>query len=185
MKIAVITDAHGNAHGLEAVLHDIEMERPDLIFCAGDMVNPLPNSPKIWNDLRKKGIPMIMGNNEDSIIRYHSEEPNYLIKESVRFMPVQYTAKKFSLDDVNELRSLPLNRLVEGPNGYNILICHASPFNLFKSIADEIDEEMATDLLKVDSKTIVVGHYHKQWNRIWMDKQLIMSGSCGWPDRKN
>jgi len=40
-------------------------------------------------------------------------------------------------------------------------------------VVDEIDEEMAT--------TIVVGHYHKQWNRIWMDKQLIMSGSCGWP----
>ena len=78
---------------------------------------------------------MMLGNNEDFILKYHGEEPNDLIKKSVRFMPVQYAAKLFTPTEVSEIRSLPLNRTVSGPNGNNILVCHASPRDIWKSIA--------------------------------------------------
>jgi diadenosine tetraphosphatase ApaH/serine/threonine PP2A family protein phosphatase len=44
-RVAVISDVHGNWHALEAVLADVERERPDELWCLGDLVGygPRPN----------------------------------------------------------------------------------------------------------------------------------------------
>lgn len=45
MRIAVISDIHGNAHALDAVLADVARARPDAVWCLGDLVGygPDPN----------------------------------------------------------------------------------------------------------------------------------------------
>ena len=45
MRIAVISDIHGNWHALEAVLADVEREHVDEVWCLGDIVGygPQPN----------------------------------------------------------------------------------------------------------------------------------------------
>ena len=45
MRVAVISDIHGNAHALDAVLADVARERPDALWCLGDLVGygPRPN----------------------------------------------------------------------------------------------------------------------------------------------
>jgi predicted phosphodiesterase len=46
MRIAIISDVHGNFHALEAVLTAVEAERPDEVWCLGDLVGygPQPNA---------------------------------------------------------------------------------------------------------------------------------------------
>ncbi|MDQ7056450.1 MAG: metallophosphoesterase family protein [Persephonella sp.] len=39
MRIAVLSDIHGNIHALEAVERDIKENRIDRIFCLGDIIN--------------------------------------------------------------------------------------------------------------------------------------------------
>ena len=45
MRVAVISDIHGNAHALQAVLAAIEAEAPEAVWCLGDTVGygPRPN----------------------------------------------------------------------------------------------------------------------------------------------
>ncbi|MGH2996027.1 MAG: metallophosphoesterase family protein [Gaiellaceae bacterium] len=45
MRVAVISDIHGNLHALEAVLAAIDGEAPDAVWCLGDLVGygPRPN----------------------------------------------------------------------------------------------------------------------------------------------
>jgi predicted phosphodiesterase len=45
MRVAVISDVHGNYHALEAVLQEIDEEGVDAVWCLGDTVGygPLPN----------------------------------------------------------------------------------------------------------------------------------------------
>jgi predicted phosphodiesterase len=38
MKIAILSDIHGNIMALEAVLHDIELEKADHIIVLGDII---------------------------------------------------------------------------------------------------------------------------------------------------
>ena len=47
MRVAVISDIHGNLHALEAVLSELEDEQPDELWCLGDLVGygPQPNPP--------------------------------------------------------------------------------------------------------------------------------------------
>jgi len=181
MKIAIIADAHGNRHGFEAVLEDIRQEGVDRIITAGDMVNPFPDSRDVWNRLREEGIPGVLGNNEEFILKFYDDAPDPLIKESVRFMPVQYAARMFTPEDVAEMQSLPLNVTIPGPDGDDVLVCHASPFDVWKSISDPVDSKMAADLAQVTPKVIVAAHYHSPWKGRWEDKLLIRTGSCGLP----
>src|SRR2546423_15165173 len=45
MRVAVISDIHGNLHALETVLESVSAERPDEVWCLGDLVGygPRPN----------------------------------------------------------------------------------------------------------------------------------------------
>ena len=45
MRVAVVSDIHSNLHALEAVLAALEAERPDELWCLGDIVGygPRPN----------------------------------------------------------------------------------------------------------------------------------------------
>jgi diadenosine tetraphosphatase ApaH/serine/threonine PP2A family protein phosphatase len=45
MRVAVISDVHGNEHALAAVLEDVDVASPDAIWCLGDVVGygPAPN----------------------------------------------------------------------------------------------------------------------------------------------
>src|ERR671937_519615 len=45
MRVAIVSDVHGNLHALEAALTAIDDESPDEIWCLGDLVGygPRPN----------------------------------------------------------------------------------------------------------------------------------------------
>jgi 3',5'-cyclic AMP phosphodiesterase CpdA len=38
MRVAIFSDVHGNLPALEAVLADIAAQKPDLVYCLGDLV---------------------------------------------------------------------------------------------------------------------------------------------------
>src|ERR1700712_1353934 len=67
MKIALFSDIHANLPALEACLKNIEEQRPDAIYCLGDLVgyNIWPN--EVINEIRRRGIPTIAGNYDQGI----------------------------------------------------------------------------------------------------------------------
>ncbi len=100
MKIAVIADGHSNIHGLNAVLEDIVAEQPDLIVGAGDMVgtSAYPGALQVWKRLQDQKIPIVLGNEEERILRFHDPSTDAVLKNSVQFMPLQYRARQFPLN---------------------------------------------------------------------------------------
>jgi predicted phosphodiesterase len=185
MKIAIITDVHSNIHSLNAVLNDIESENPDFIIGGGDMVgcSAFSGTKQVWDVLASKNIPLVLGNEEERIVRFHSPNPDAQFKRSIRFMPLQYRARQFSTIDIMKMSTLPVSITLAGPWGKDVLVCHASPNNINKSPMQAIDPQMAIDLQAAKAKVIVVGHLHSKWHLYWQDKLLIMAGSAGLPLR--
>lgn len=68
MKIAAITDIHGNLPALQAVLKDIDAEGADLIVNCGDTLGGPLESAKTADLLMSRGIPMIAGNHERQLL---------------------------------------------------------------------------------------------------------------------
>jgi predicted phosphodiesterase len=69
MKTAIISDIHGNATALKAVLKDIEASHVDLVISIGDNIGYGPEPEEVVTLLRENNIPSIIGNHELAINR--------------------------------------------------------------------------------------------------------------------
>ena len=185
MKIAVITDVHGNAHALDAVLEDVAGEKPDVVVGAGDMVgcSAYVGAPEVWRRLHEEKIPFVIGNEEQRLLKYFSPEPDDLLKNSIQFWPLRYRAGQFTTEDVTRMKDLPVDYLIEGPCGNDVRVCHAAPGDPWHSPINGIDEAMEKRLNSVPEKVIAAGHYHTPWHLYWQEKLLVMAGSAGLPLR--
>ncbi|MCB2189072.1 MAG: metallophosphatase family protein [Deltaproteobacteria bacterium] len=64
MKIAIISDVHGNLEALEAVLQDAAGQGVEIIYSLGDMVGYGPDPQPVVDLLARRGVPSVMGNHE-------------------------------------------------------------------------------------------------------------------------
>lgn len=62
MRIAVISDMHGNDLAFEAVEADIKNQKFDQIVCLGDAVQGGPQPAQVVQRLRRLNCPVVMGN---------------------------------------------------------------------------------------------------------------------------
>ena len=64
MRVALISDIHGNAIALEAVLRDITRVGADRTICLGDTATLGPSPVEVLGMLRDLRIPCITGNHD-------------------------------------------------------------------------------------------------------------------------
>jgi predicted phosphodiesterase len=68
MRIALISDVHGNMIALEAVLEELHRSEPDHIICLGDAATLGPNPRDAIDAMQKLGCRCIMGNHDEFLI---------------------------------------------------------------------------------------------------------------------
>lgn len=68
MKIAALSDIHGNLEALEAVCADIDALNPDKVYCIGDIVGYGCSPAECVKIIRDRGYPTVMGNWEQVIM---------------------------------------------------------------------------------------------------------------------
>jgi len=73
MRLAIISDIHGNMDALNEVLADIDKSNVNLTICLGDMVGYGPEPEEVIQTICQRKIPTLMGNHELSIL-----DPKYL-----------------------------------------------------------------------------------------------------------
>jgi predicted phosphodiesterase len=114
MRIAVISDIHGNRLALEAVEADIARHGVDAILNLGDLVSG-PVDPAGTTDLLlERGYPTIAGNHD----RYILERPREKLDSVDAFVVDQLTTAH-----LDYLRALPATRRIDG----EIFMCHGTP----------------------------------------------------------
>lgn len=64
MKIALLTDIHGNLEALKAIIDDIKKRNIDRVVCLGDTINFGPNSKECIDMLIDNNIDMTLGDSE-------------------------------------------------------------------------------------------------------------------------
>lgn len=68
MRVAVISDIHGNLHALEAVLGDIDRNRVDEIWCLGDVVGYGPRPNECVALIRDRATVALCGNHDLAVV---------------------------------------------------------------------------------------------------------------------
>jgi predicted phosphodiesterase len=73
MKLAILTDVHGNRFALEAVLRDIEANKPDSIANLGDQVWGAADPAGAWTLQQSLGAVTVRGNTDEFMASNPSE----------------------------------------------------------------------------------------------------------------
>ena len=128
MRVAVLTDVHGNLYALEAALRDARAQAVDEIVVAGDTVNILPHSRACWDMVTALGCPVLRGNHEHYLYTCGTPAaPPEWAQE--RFKGLFWLRTQFSDADVLAMRALPVVYRLPG-----LLVTHASPRSFFDTL---------------------------------------------------
>jgi predicted phosphodiesterase len=67
MRVAIISDIHGNLDAFGQVLNDIDASGIDTVVCLGDNVGYGPEPEQVIRQVRARKIPCVMGNHERAV----------------------------------------------------------------------------------------------------------------------
>ncbi len=173
MKIALFSDIHANLPALEACFKSIEEQKPDAIYCLGDLVgyNIWPN--EVINEIRKRGIATIAGNYDFGIGRMSDDCGCAYKTESEKDMgkiSISFTNSIVNPDERKYIRTLPAHIKVEfqlKSDKLNLLLVHGSPRKNNEYLFEDRDEKSLSRIMEgADADIMCFGHTHKPYHRI-------------------
>lgn len=189
MKIALLSDIHANLPALEAAFADIEKQKPDAIYCLGDLVgyNTWPN--EVVKEIRDRKIATLAGNHDLKVLNLKSANADEL----------QESGKKYAYHIVGKqerdyLLTLPAHIRLEfqlNDDSLNILLVHGSPRSVDEYVLEDAEESYVLQLMEeANADVLCVGHSHKPYHRIIQAasgsfKHIINTGSIGKPKDNN
>ena len=182
MRVALISDLHGNEIALAATLASIERVGVDQIVCLGDVATLGPRPSFVLETLRRLGCACILGNHDAflldvELIRQYTEAP--VIVEAVDWCRAGLTADELAF--VRTFR--PTLELPLGAQG-KLLLFHGSPRSHMQDIVATTTPDELDQLLDGHVATVMAGgHTHVQMLRQHRGTILVNPGSVGMPFR--
>lgn len=182
MKIAFISDIHGNAIALDAVLNDIKNQGIDKIYVLGDLCYRGPEPKRSLDLIRSLNTEVIKGNADEWVVRgvLEGEVPQKAL--GMMNDERQWTVSKLEQTDIDYLKNLP-TQISCTHNGIEIFGFHATPESLFDVVLPhEDDAALETRLMKsTNAQVYIYAHIHKPFIRYINGKVIMNIGSVGLP----
>jgi len=152
MRIAVISDIHGNMDAFRQVLDDIGRSDVDGIFCLGDMVGYGPEPEAVVQQIQALEIPTVMGNHEWGVANPKVLEFfNPLARRSL-----QLTAQMLSDDSIRYICGLEAARVIE-----NCRLVHGFPPDSISTYLFQVADDKIISTFDIMPEPICfVGHTH-------------------------
>ena len=170
MKIAVLTDIHGNAPALKAVLAEIDA-RNDIehIYCAGDMIGIGPDTNEVLSLLfSRNDVSMVTGNHDEAILAL-MEEKEYPTSHKGTKEHHQWVAEHLDRSYIPMLKKLP-RMIRKNIEGHPILMIHyhiepsklSDPICLdpFSKIVEPSLHHISSLFNEYEARLILFGHHH-------------------------
>ncbi|MBI5963542.1 MAG: metallophosphoesterase family protein [Chloroflexi bacterium] len=178
MRIAIISDIHGNFTALQAVLADIKLQNIDQIICLGDTVTLGPQPKEVLNALRELNCIFIKGNHDAAILDPERadefEITEYLIPD------LYWCRERLTKDDLSFIDSFQDSHEIVLPNGVTVLFFHGSPLSFIDIIQATTAPKLLDKYFDAQKATVFIGgHSHVQMYRRYGDKLILNSGSVG------
>ncbi|WP_161880559.1 metallophosphoesterase family protein [Deinococcus alpinitundrae] len=178
MRLALISDVHGNAFALEAVLHELRAAAPDLILNLGDQVEGAADPAHAYALQAELGALEVRGNNEEKLWPDGRRSP----------LSLKYGAwlgTQLAPAALAHLAALPLTGRVEG-----VLACHGTPDSAWDSLLwvwqpdaaggfyrSRDPRELRRMLEPLAADVVVCGHTHRPGSTRVGDTLVVNTGA--------
>ncbi|HYF62303.1 MAG TPA: metallophosphoesterase family protein [Herpetosiphonaceae bacterium] len=180
MRIALISDIHGHATALDAVLKDIARQNVDQIVCLGDVATIGPQPREVVTRLRRLGCLFVMGNHDAALLNPAAARQYHIA--DVLWPSLAWCAEQLDAEDMAFLASFqPTIEVSLGAN--TTLACfHGSPRSPVELVlATTPAADLEAFFAGQTAAVLAGGHSHIQMLRQHLGQLIINPGSVGHP----
>jgi predicted phosphodiesterase len=184
MRIAIVSDIHGNRTAFEAVLADMEQTSPDLILHGGDLADSGASPAEIVDRIRDLGWAGVAGNTDELLFRpaslHEFAQHTPALQPLVAVIEEMAAATREALgeDRLAWLRDLPRTQQPQQHGYGSMTLVHASPGNLWRAPAAEAtDAELESMYAPLGQATVIYAHIHHPYIRSVSGRIVANTGS--------
>jgi predicted phosphodiesterase len=167
MRIAIVSDIHGNRFAFDAVLSDLRETAPDLILHGGDLAHGGASPAETIDRIRDLGWSGVLGNTDEMLFRPEAltEFASSLPKLHTMFAMIGEMAAwdrvALGKDRLEWLSALPFQQPYD-----SLALVHASPQSCWHAPAPEASNDELRSIYSPMGKPMVVyGHIHRPYIR--------------------
>ncbi len=183
MRLALISDIHGNDIALQAVIDDINQKGVDTIMCLGDVAALGPRPGETVQMIRELGCLCIMGNhdafmNDPGLIKSYTD-----VTEVVE--AVDWCRDRLTNGDRAFIASFSSGLEIGLDNGFTLLAFHGTPQSNTETLLAETQPDDLDRILNGQTAQMAAcGHTHVQMLRQHRGRLVVNPGSVGLPYRE-
>lgn len=171
--LGFVSDVHGNAPALDAVLSALRELAVDDLRSAGDLVGYNVNAAEVVERFVRERIPSVAGNHDRMAAHPHTRVGNDLVLGTL-----EISDRFLRSHHIDYLAALPAE-LREERCGRRLLVVHGTPDDplggyLFPDQHDDFSLPEGVDVL-------VVGQTHRQLGAAWGGGLVVNPGTVGLP----
>jgi len=168
MRIAIVSDIHGNRSAFEAVLADLRETSPDLILHGGDLADAGASPVEIVDRIRDLGWQGVVGNTDEMLFRPESLT-EFASNQSAKLQPLFAAIEEMAVatrealgeERLAWLRGMPRMQM-HGP----MALVHASPESAWRAPAPEAgDTELESVYSPLVQPIAIYAHIHRSYIR--------------------
>lgn len=165
MRVAVISDMHGNDLAFEKVEEDIQRQNVDQIVCLGDAIQGGPQPAAVVGRLRTLNCPVVMGNADAWLLSGVETGDEGIPPERLRKMGEirLWSLLQLTEDDRTFIAGFQPTVALPLENGLSLLCFHGSPVSFDEIILPAVsEEEFQKHLGAYGNHILTGGHTHAQ-----------------------
>jgi predicted phosphodiesterase len=180
MRIAIVSDIHGNRTAFEAVLEDLQQTSPDIVLHGGDLADSGASPAEIVDRIRELGWQGVVGNTDEML--FMPESLKAFADQSPKLQPMFTAIEEMAnatRETLGEERLAWLRRLPRVQAHGPMALVHASPESLWRAPAPEASDAELESVYRPLGKPIAIyGHIHRSYIRSVAGMTIANSGSA-------
>jgi len=163
MRVAIVSDIHGNLRAFQAVLYDLRQVAPDLVVHGGDLAYGGAHPAEIIDQIRSLGWPGVRGNTDEmlwapeGLAEFAAATPKLAPLLAILQEMIPPTLGSIGEERLRWLEGLPYLYSEEG-----FSLVHASPNSLWRApMPNASDDELQNTYASLRRQIVVYGHIHR------------------------
>ena|ERR1700732_1406970 len=179
MRVAIVSDIHGNLRAFQAVLADLREVAPDLVVHGGDLAYGGAHPVEIIDQIRSLAWPGVRGNTDEMLwaperlAEFAATAPKLAPLLAILQEMIPPTLESIGEERLRWLEGLPLLYSQEG-----FSLVHASPNDLWRApMPNASDDELRITYTSLRAQIAVYGHIHRPYMRRLPGMKIANTGS--------